>query len=306
MPGFKRGKRAGSVLMLGEFVSGKHAAVTTTVLAVSAAAVPAAMVAGMTATAPAIVPAAAGHDGPAAAVLMARITPPQAEVSTARATRQVALRSYTVKGGDTLSGIAGQFCGNAGKWPSLYHGNHGTIGADPDLILPGQKLTMSCGDPSLLPAASAAVKTAADQAPAGGKVWGVAYGYPNYCGDGDGDGWDVACASPVTSQPAVQQHAAVQHVAQATAQVTGASGTLGAYPGGAFGACVVARESGGNAQVMNSSGHYGLYQFAESTWEEYGGSAADFGHASAAEQERVFSNALAAGGQSNWSPYDGC
>ena len=69
---------------------------------------------------------------------------------------------------------------------------------------------------------------------------------------------------------------------------------------------MVERESGGNAQVMNSSGHYGLYQFSESTWESYGGSASDFGHASVSEQNRVFSNALAAGGQSNWSPYDGC
>jgi len=80
----------------------------------------------------------------------------------------------------------------------------------------------------------------------------------------------------------------------------------GPWPGGAFGNCVVQRESGGNAQVMNASGHYGLYQFSASTWAEYGGNPADFGHASVAEQERVFMNALAAGGQSNWAPYDGC
>jgi hypothetical protein len=79
-----------------------------------------------------------------------------------------------------------------------------------------------------------------------------------------------------------------------------------ATPGGAFGACVIARESGGNAQIMNSTGHYGLYQFSESTWVKYGGSAADFGHASVAEQNQVFANALAAGGESNWAPYDGC
>jgi hypothetical protein len=77
-------------------------------------------------------------------------------------------------------------------------------------------------------------------------------------------------------------------------------------PGGAFGACVIARESGGNPQIMNATGHYGLYQFSESTWIAYGGSAADFGHASVAEQNRVFANALAAGGESNWAPYDGC
>jgi LysM repeat protein len=76
--------------------------------------------------------------------------------------------------------------------------------------------------------------------------------------------------------------------------------------GGGFTSCVIARESGGNSQVMNSSGHYGLYQFSASTWEEYGGSAGDFGNASVSEQNKVFDNALAAGGQSNWSAYDGC
>jgi LysM repeat protein len=80
----------------------------------------------------------------------------------------------------------------------------------------------------------------------------------------------------------------------------------GTYPGGAFGACVVARESGGNPQIMNASGHYGLYQFSAATWAAYGGSPADFGHASVAEQNQVFANALAAGGESNWAPYDGC
>src|SRR5947208_130583 len=82
----------------------------------------------------------------------------------------------------------------------------------------------------------------------------------------------------------------------------------GSYSGasGSYQACVIARESGGNSQVMNSSGHYGLYQFSASTWQAYGGSAADFGHASVAEQNRVFNSAIAQGGQSNWSPYDGC
>jgi hypothetical protein len=59
-------------------------------------------------------------------------------------------------------------------------------------------------------------------------------------------------------------------------------------------------------QVMNSSGHYGLYQFSASTWQAYGGSASSFGNASVSEQNRVFNNAMAQGGQSNWSPYDGC
>ena len=88
--------------------------------------------------------------------------------------------------------------------------------------------------------------------------------------------------------------------AQGTANVS----TSGA--GGSFAQCVIARESGGQAQVMNATGHYGLYQFSASTWAAYGGSPTDFGHASVAEQNQVFANALANGGQSNWSAYDGC
>jgi hypothetical protein len=109
-------------------------------------------------------------------------------------------------------------------------------------------------------------------------------------------------------QPAARPSGAAAVPPQATAGPATGSDTAasGATPGGAFGACVIARESGGNPQVMNSTGHYGLYQFSESTWVKYGGSAADFGHASVAEQNQVFANALAAGGESNWAPYDGC
>ena len=108
---------------------------------------------------------------------------------------------------------------------------------------------------------------------------------------------------PAPAPAPVAAPAAAAAPAQATSSVS--SG----YSGGAsssFESCVIARESGGNAQVMNSSGHYGLYQFSESTWVAYGGSAASFGHASAAEQHQVFSNAVAQGDQSNWAPYDGC
>jgi LysM repeat protein len=104
--------------------------------------------------------------------------------------------------------------------------------------------------------------------------------------------------------PAAQ--ADTSSVTPAAQRVSSGAAYTGGTPGGSFGSCVVAAESGGNSQVMNSSGHYGLYQFSESTWQEYGGSAADFGNASAAEQNQVFANALAAGGQSNWSAYDGC
>jgi len=75
---------------------------------------------------------------------------------------------------------------------------------------------------------------------------------------------------------------------------------------GSFQQCVISTESGGNAQAMNGSGHYGLYQFSYSSWTAAGGDPAAFGHASVAEQNQVFATAYAQDGTSPWAPYDGC
>ncbi|MEU2060657.1 transglycosylase family protein [Streptomyces sp. NPDC013455] len=48
---------------------------------------------------------------------------------------------YTVVRGDTLSEIAGDHHVRGG-WRTLYAGNRTTIGADPDLIVPGQRLAL--------------------------------------------------------------------------------------------------------------------------------------------------------------------
>jgi LysM repeat protein len=96
-------------------------------------------------------------------------------------------------------------------------------------------------------------------------------------------------------------------IEQDAAQPASSASSVTSYRGdSSFQECVITRESGGNSQVMNSSGHYGLYQFSASTWAAYGGNPAEFGHASVAEQNRVFDTAIAAGGQFNWAPYDGC
>ncbi len=107
----------------------------------------------------------------------------------------------------------------------------------------------------------------------------------------------VAGSAPTTSVSASPTSSRVYAPVQTDSTYSG---------NGGFSSCVIARESGGNSQVMNSSGHYGLYQFSASTWAAYGGSSSDFGHASVAEQNQVFNTALARGGQSNWSAYDGC
>jgi LysM repeat protein len=106
--------------------------------------------------------------------------------------------------------------------------------------------------------------------------------------------------------PVVSQPSATTGPVTADASSAGSSSAGSSAPAGSFQQCVISRESGGSAQVMNSTGHYGLYQFSESTWVANGGSAASFGHASVAEQNQVFSNAYAASGTAPWAPYDGC
>jgi nucleoid-associated protein YgaU len=51
-------------------------------------------------------------------------------------------RTYTVKRGDSLSKIAKAIYGDMSKWKALYEANKNVIGANPDLIKPGQVLTI--------------------------------------------------------------------------------------------------------------------------------------------------------------------
>ncbi|MGX1311234.1 nucleoid-associated protein YgaU [Streptomyces calvus] len=44
---------------------------------------------------------------------------------------------YTVRAGDTLSGIAAR---HGVSWQRLYEANRSVVGDDPDVIVPGQRL----------------------------------------------------------------------------------------------------------------------------------------------------------------------
>jgi LysM repeat protein len=178
--------------------------------------------------------------------------------------------TYTVKSGDTLSAIAKRLYKSPDYWPVLYWANHGKVRYANEIEV-GQVLKVPAR-PARVPAPPSALGPAPAPAPASSEA-----------ASGEAA---PAQAAPAQSEPA-----------QATGTYSGGSG---------FQACVIAAESGGNSQVMNSSGHYGLYQFSSSTWAAYGGNPADFGNASVSEQNQVFDNAVAAGGASNWAPYDGC
>ncbi len=72
-----------------------------------------------------------------------------------------------------------------------------------------------------------------------------------------------------------------------------------------LGVCIRNAEEGGSYAWGPGNGG-GAYQFQLSTWEAYGGAASEFGVAGPAYQDQIFDNAIAAGGASNWTDYDGC
>jgi len=185
--------------------------------------------------------------------------------------------TYTVQSGDTLSKISKDVYGKTGDWPWLYHVNASEL-HDPNLIYPGQKLDVPADPPA----------------------------HFNFTVPSTTSTYVPKHAAPAPAESSDSDSSAGSVTVSATAGSSSAASSSYSGASGSFQACVISRESGGNPNVMNASGHYGLYQFSESTWVAYGGNAADFGHASVAEQNQVFANAMAQGGQSNWAPYDGC
>ena len=229
--------------------------------------------------------AAAAHTGSSSARLtsVANATAHKAHVAHVAHVAKSALPTrYTVRSGDSLASISQRFYHNPDAWPVLYRANHHQIHWANEIKI-GQVLKVPV-KPARIPNPPALL------GPAAAPVSPVS----------------VSVTTPASTrhsaaptQPAPVQTAPVQAAPKAAAAAT--------YSGsGSFQSCVIARESGGNSQVMNGSGHYGLYQFSASTWAAYGGSPSSFGNASVAQQNQVFNNAIASGGQSNWAPYDGC
>jgi len=72
-----------------------------------------------------------------------------------------------------------------------------------------------------------------------------------------------------------------------------------------LGICIRNAEEGGSYAWGPGNGG-GAYQFQLGTWEKYGGGAGEYGVAGPAYQDQIFDNAIAAGGASNWTDYDGC
>jgi hypothetical protein len=123
----------------------------------------------------------------------------------------------------------------------------------------------------------------------------------------------AAAARRARQQAAARQAAARQAAARQAAAQASASPTPSAAPsssGGdaahsALGVCIRNAEEGGSYAWGPGNGG-GAYQFLLGTWEKYGGAASQYGVAGPAYQDQIFDNAIAAGGASNWTAYDGC
>ena len=59
-----------------------------------------------------------------------------------RKKEELAVKKHVVVGGDTLSGIAKKYYGDAGKYLKIYESNKDVIGDNPDLIKPGMELVI--------------------------------------------------------------------------------------------------------------------------------------------------------------------
>ncbi|MMZ62001.1 LysM domain/BON superfamily protein [compost metagenome] len=64
------------------------------------------------------------------------------KLAAARPSMREAPKAYTVKAGDSLWKIAARVYGNGDDWRKIYDKNKKTIGANPNLIKPGQKLVI--------------------------------------------------------------------------------------------------------------------------------------------------------------------
>jgi peptidoglycan DL-endopeptidase CwlO len=200
---------------------------------------------------------------------------------------------YTVKPGDTLSGVAQQY--NT-TWEAIYHDNQSAI-RDPNFIYVGERLNVPAGD---LTTGVVPAQAAAPQSPASSSVGQSA----------PGQGYQVTPASastPAQSTPAPSSAAqstpapstptqSTSDGASSSASSTSAS-SLADIPGvpESFAACVAYRESTDDTNPAADGNAYGIipasgYNVAGDT---------------IAQQKQVFEEIYDTTGPSAWAA-DGC
>jgi LysM repeat protein len=198
---------------------------------------------------------------------------------------QPADRTYTVRAGDTLSGIAQSSYGNSADWPWLYHVNSSVV-SDPNLIYVGQVLKVPADPPANAASYSYAPKHAA-----------ATLASSTSSSSNSSSSSSSASSSTLSSSPST-----------ATSSSTGLSGTLscsglealweaaGGSSGEAFMAAEIAMaESSGQQYAVSPSDDYGYWQINMPSWGPGLATFDPIGNAKAAIQ-------ISQDG-TNWSPW---
>jgi hypothetical protein len=175
-----------------------------------------------------------------------------------------AAHHYTVRPGDTLSGIARHEYGKSADWPAIWWANRHQI-SNPNMISAGARLRLPSHHQlrSVLARAGAAVK--------GGRT------------------------AARSSAPSPSDVSTANTSAPAVSAVPASSGGVNWY---AIANC----ESGGNWAANTGNGFYGGLQFTESTWLANGGGqyAPSANEASPSQQIAVAERVLASQGIGAW------
>jgi hypothetical protein len=174
--------------------------------------------------------------------------------------RSHVLAMYVVLPGDTLSGIAQSRCGHANDWSGIYAASRKVVGGNPDLIVPGQRLTLRCVDP---PTPAPKPVTKSDPAPRRSDEDDSAAQQPVHS-NSDSAGSISGDSSHGRSAPSGGYSAPSGGM-----YGCGALESLWISAGGNSGAAVMAAsiamaESGGNPNAVSPTSDYGLWQINSS------------------------------------------
>ncbi len=166
-------------------------------------------------------------------------------------------RDYTVRAGDTLSGIAQRFYGSADDWHGLFAANQSKI-SDPSLIYVGQELRLPRHLPAGISTTAYTARHASSAAGSGPAASGPAAS--GSAGSGNGQAATATSLSGTLSCTGLEQ-LWVEAGGSPAAEVTAAS--------------IAMAESGGNQFATGTVGERGYWQInpvngALSTYDPYG------------------------------------
>jgi len=216
--------------------------------------------------------------------------------STARhaATAPAHNTHYTVKSGDTLSGIAERFYHQPADWQWLYHENDKTL-SDPNLIYPGQSLFVPSDPPANFTLGNYVPKHAKPVTPA--VTTSSSHHSDSSSGSSHSSGGTVAVQSATQGS---HGSGSASHSGSGLSGTLGCSGleelwdAAGGNPSHAFMAAEIAMaESGGNQYALSPTDDFGYWQINASN-----GALATYNALGNAKSAIILSD-----DGTNWSPW---